>query len=78
MIAIVHVLSHCHCLTFLTISSLSHTLPIMHILQMRHIFTDRGFVGLSHFAVDRVLGATHTLRLDPMLLPPEDGGGVCV
>jgi hypothetical protein len=28
--------------------------------------------------VDRVLGATHTLRLDPMLLPPEDGGGVCV
>ena len=45
---------------------------------MRHIFTDRGFVGLSHFAVDRVLGATHTLRLDPMLLPPEDGGGVCV
>ena len=45
---------------------------------MRHILTDRGFVGLSHFAVDRVLGASHTLRKDPTLLPPEDGGGVCV
>ena len=45
---------------------------------MRHILTDRGFVGLSHFAVDRVLGASHTLRKDPTLLPPEDGGGVCM
>jgi hypothetical protein len=40
-------------------------------LTMRHIFTDRGFVGLSHAATDRVLGITHYQKREVHM--PTDG-----
>jgi hypothetical protein len=40
-------------------------------LTMRHIFTDRGFVGLSHTATDRVLGITHFHKREVHMMPAD-------
>ena len=44
---------------------------------MRDIFTDRGFIGLSHSAVDRVLGVRNIVKFQKYSSPAENGESEC-